>query len=50
MTWVAGFGVPFLLAYQSWTYWVFRRRLRAEHLPSGGDHADLTTMPTRAGA
>lgn len=50
MTWVAGFGVPFLLAYQSWTYWVFRRRLRAEQLPSGGDHADLTTMPTRAGA
>lgn len=27
MTWVAGALVPFVLAYQSWTYWVFRRRL-----------------------
>jgi cytochrome d ubiquinol oxidase subunit II len=22
-----------VLAYQAWTYWVFRRRLRAEHIP-----------------
>lgn len=49
MTWVSAFGVPFLLGYQSWTYWVFRRRLRAEQLPSGGDHAQLSSQPTRAG-
>ena len=30
MTWVAGFGLPVVLAYQAWTYWVFRRRLVAE--------------------
>ena len=30
MTWVAGFGLPAVLVYQAWTYWVFRRRLSAE--------------------
>ena len=30
MTWVAGAGLPVVLAYQAWTYWVFRRRLTAE--------------------
>jgi cytochrome d ubiquinol oxidase subunit II len=27
MTWVAGIFTPVVLAYQAWTYWVFRRRL-----------------------
>lgn len=30
MTWVAGFGLPIVLGYQAWTYWVFRQRLVAE--------------------
>ncbi|WP_353649236.1 cytochrome d ubiquinol oxidase subunit II [Nakamurella sp. A5-74] len=30
MTWVAGFGLPVVIGYQAWTYWVFRRRLVAE--------------------
>lgn len=30
MTWVAGFGLPVVLGYQTWTYWVFRKRLTAE--------------------
>jgi cytochrome d ubiquinol oxidase subunit II len=30
MTWVAGFGLPVVLGYQAWTYWVFRKRLSAE--------------------
>jgi cytochrome bd ubiquinol oxidase subunit II len=30
MTWVAAFGLPVVLGYQAWTYWVFRRRLSAE--------------------
>jgi len=34
MTWVAGFLTPVVLAYQGWTYWVFRRRLRVEDLPA----------------
>jgi cytochrome bd ubiquinol oxidase subunit II len=29
MTWAAGIGLPVVLAYQAWTYWVFRRRLTA---------------------
>ncbi|MEU2347995.1 cytochrome d ubiquinol oxidase subunit II [Modestobacter sp. NPDC049651] len=30
MTWAAGIGLPVVLAYQAWTYWVFRKRLTAE--------------------
>ncbi|MBX6355550.1 MAG: cytochrome d ubiquinol oxidase subunit II [Micromonosporaceae bacterium] len=33
MTWVAAFCTPVVLAYQGWTYWVFRRRLRVEDIP-----------------
>ncbi|WP_433380207.1 cytochrome d ubiquinol oxidase subunit II [Streptosporangium sp. CA-115845] len=37
MTWVAVVFTPLVLAYQGWTYWVFRRRLtRTDH---GGAHA-----------
>jgi cytochrome d ubiquinol oxidase subunit II len=35
MTWVAAVGLPVVLAYQAWTYWVFRRRLTAE--PAHGE-------------
>jgi cytochrome d ubiquinol oxidase subunit II len=27
MTWVAGISLPLILAYQAWTYWVFRKRI-----------------------
>lgn len=30
MTWVAVLFFPIVLCYQSWTYWIFRKRLRAE--------------------
>ncbi|MFD2094096.1 cytochrome d ubiquinol oxidase subunit II [Blastococcus deserti] len=30
MTWAAAVGLPVVLAYQAWTYWVFRKRLTAE--------------------
>jgi cytochrome d ubiquinol oxidase subunit II len=30
MTWVAGFGLPVVLGYQAWTYWVFRQRLTTD--------------------
>ncbi len=33
MTIVAGVGLPIVLLYQAWSYWVFRRRLRVEQLP-----------------
>jgi cytochrome d ubiquinol oxidase subunit II len=29
MTWVAAFGAPAVLVYQSWTYWIFRKRVTA---------------------
>ena len=36
MTWVAVVLMPFVLGYQAWTYWVFRKRLRVEDIPAGG--------------
>jgi cytochrome bd ubiquinol oxidase subunit II len=36
MTWAAGFGLPVVLGYQAWTYWVFRKRLTAEHEEPAG--------------
>jgi cytochrome bd ubiquinol oxidase subunit II len=52
MTWVALIFTPFVLAYQAWTYWVFRRRLTERDIPravpplpaeAGSPHADGTT-------
>ncbi len=34
MTWVAVFMIPLVLAYQTWTYWVFRKRIRRESIPA----------------
>jgi len=33
MSWVALVFTPFVLLYQGWTYWVFRRRVSPEHIP-----------------
>lgn len=33
MTVVAAIGLPLVLLYQGWTYWVFRKRLTESHLP-----------------
>ncbi|WP_428965446.1 cytochrome d ubiquinol oxidase subunit II [Micromonospora fluostatini] len=33
MTWVAVLFTPIVLAYQGWTYWVFRKRLGVHHIP-----------------
>jgi len=27
MTWVAAFALPLVVAYQAWTYWIFRKRI-----------------------
>lgn len=37
MTWVAVFTLPLVLAYQAWTYWIFRKRLSREHIPAEKD-------------
>ncbi len=34
MTWVAVILTPVVIAYQAWTYWVFRRRLTTTDLPA----------------
>jgi cytochrome d ubiquinol oxidase subunit II len=34
MTIVAVVFTPVVLAYQGWTYWVFRRRLAVHHIPA----------------
>ncbi len=34
MTWVAVILTPIVLAYQAWTYWVFRKRLTVEQIPA----------------
>ncbi|MDW4908643.1 cytochrome d ubiquinol oxidase subunit II [Streptomyces sp. ADMS] len=34
MTWVAAIMTPVVLLYQSWTYWVFRKRVGVEHIPA----------------
>lgn len=31
---IASFGVPLVLAYQGWTYWVFRKRISSRSLPA----------------
>ncbi|RBY90545.1 cytochrome d ubiquinol oxidase subunit II [Blastococcus sp. TF02A-26] len=40
MTWAAGIGLPVVLGYQAWTYWVFRKRLTAEPQHPGPEHAE----------
>jgi cytochrome d ubiquinol oxidase subunit II len=34
MTWVAVVFTPIVLAYQAWTFWVFRRRIGAVDIPA----------------
>ena len=38
MSWVAVLVVPFVLAYQMWSYWVFRKRLGRGHIPLTPQH------------
>ncbi|MDQ3406283.1 MAG: cytochrome d ubiquinol oxidase subunit II [Actinomycetota bacterium] len=33
ISWLALFGLPAVLAYQGWTYWVFRKRVSTAHIP-----------------
>ena len=30
---LAALGTPAVLVYQGWTYWVFRKRIGAHHIP-----------------
>ncbi|WP_329110548.1 cytochrome d ubiquinol oxidase subunit II [Micromonospora sp. NBC_01699] len=33
MTWIAAIFAPVVIAYQGWTYWVFRRRIGVANIP-----------------
>lgn len=39
MTWVALVFTPIVVGYQSWSYWVFRRRIGVQHIPDSAPHA-----------
>ncbi|MFJ1605202.1 cytochrome d ubiquinol oxidase subunit II [Streptomyces sp. NPDC088253] len=38
MTWCAGIATPMVLLYQSWTYWVFRKRIGTHHIATEVAH------------
>jgi cytochrome bd ubiquinol oxidase subunit II len=44
MSWVALVFTPFVLLYQGFTYWVFRRRIGTDHIPAA---AGLVPAPRR---
>jgi cytochrome d ubiquinol oxidase subunit II len=46
MTAVAAFGLPLVIAYQAWTYWVFRKRVSAAHIPEA--HSFLPAVAVKA--
>ena len=37
MTIVALVFTPLVLLYQSWTYWVFRKRIGTQHIPAASE-------------
>jgi len=45
MTVVTAIGLPLVLVYQGWTYWVFRQRLSERHLPEA--HAVVSAAAPR---
>ncbi len=46
MTIVALIFTPLVLVYQSWTYWVFRARLRGDSIPGGAASSGTASRPT----
>lgn len=38
MTWCAAVATPVVLLYQSWTYWVFRKRIGTQHIADAPSH------------
>jgi cytochrome bd ubiquinol oxidase subunit II len=46
MSWTAVIIVPFVLAYQAWSYWVFRNRLTRDSIPTTPQHGADVRNPT----
>jgi cytochrome d ubiquinol oxidase subunit II len=42
MTVVALVFTPIVLLYQSWTYWVFRKRIGTQHIPAASEPVALS--------
>jgi cytochrome d ubiquinol oxidase subunit II len=38
MSWIAVIGLPVVLVYQGWTYWVFRKRIGRHSIPTAPQH------------
>ena len=49
MTVVAGIFLPLVLAYQAWTYWVFRKRVSAPPFPAGNPPQASSDEPMPVG-
>ena len=41
MTVVALVFTPVVIAYQAWTYWVFRKRIAVRHIPAALEHVPV---------
>ncbi len=39
MSWTALVAMPLVLAYQAWTYWVFRKRVTRTSIEAAPAHA-----------
>ena len=44
MSWVAVCTLPFVLAYQAWTYWVFRKRIGRGSIPDRPQHGAVDLL------
>lgn len=38
--------MPIVLAYQAWSYWIFRKRVSGHHIPTGVHIAAVTEEST----
>jgi cytochrome d ubiquinol oxidase subunit II len=45
MTWVALIFTPIVLAYQGWTYWVFRKRIRRGDVEASAEGGGEVSSP-----
>jgi cytochrome bd ubiquinol oxidase subunit II len=45
MSWIALCTLPLVLAYQAWTYWVFRKRIGRAHIPTTPQHGAARVLP-----
>ncbi|RFC73419.1 cytochrome d ubiquinol oxidase subunit II [Streptomyces sp. AcE210] len=45
MTWCAAVATPIVLLYQSWTYWVFRKRIGTQHIADAAHRRRRTLSP-----